>query len=164
MRESENEAEAGVEDEAAERTSNASELGRIALKSSLQRVVHFTGSGRFSKCAFFCRCGKAGLSRLISREQLLEDGMLRTRLLNAHWGGLAWEQVAPLQHLRVAWEAQQQSRTLFLVQAIDRAKGPTELTKEQSFAALQVANMNKTQYLMGICPLYEGMAARISCI
>ena len=50
------------------------------------------------------------------------------------------------------------------MQTIDRAKGPTELTKEQSLTALQVANMNKTQYLMGICPLYEGMAARISCI
>jgi hypothetical protein len=24
--------------------------------------------------------------------------------------------------------------------------------------------MTKTHYLMGICPLYEGMAARISCI
>ena len=42
---------------------------------------------------------------------------------------------------------------MFLVQAIGRAKGPTELTKEQSLAALQVANMNKTQYLMGICPM-----------
>ena len=56
------------------------------------------------------------------------------------------------------------STTLFLAQAIDRTKGPTELTEEQSLTALQVANMNKTQYLMGICPLYEGMAARISCI
>ena len=72
--------------------------------------------------------------------------------------------MARLQHLRVAWEAPQRSTTLFLVQTIDRAKGPTELTKEQSLTALQVANMNKTQYLMGICPLYEGMAARISCI
>ena len=75
----------------------------------------------------------------IGREQLLENEGLRTRLLNAHWGGLAWEQVARLQRLRVAWEAQQRSTTLFLVQAIDRAKGPTELTKEQNLAALQVA-------------------------
>ena len=40
--ESDQEAEAGVEEVAAEHTSNASELGRLAFKSSLQRVVHFT--------------------------------------------------------------------------------------------------------------------------
>ena len=64
----------------------------------------------------------------------------------------------------MAWEAQQRSTTLFLVQAIDRTSGPTDLTREQSLKALQVVNMTRTQYLMGICPLYEGMAARVSCI
>ena len=34
-----------MENEATQRTSNASELGRIAFKESLQRVVHFAGSG-----------------------------------------------------------------------------------------------------------------------
>ena len=179
--EDQSDAEEAVEKEAAERTSNASELGRIAFKQSLQRVVHFTGSGRFSKCAsgqqlvrilLSMRRGEhledalweALESRVISREQLFSDNSLRSRLLSAHWGGLAWEQVARLQHLRVAWEAQQRSTTLFLVQAIDRASGPTDLTREQSLKALQVVNMTRTQYLMGICPLYEGMAARVSCI
>ena len=50
------------------------------------------------------------------------------------------------------------------MQAIDRATGPNDLTREQSISALQIVNMTKTHYLMGICPLYEGMAARISCI
>ena len=31
-------------------------------------------------------------------------------------------------------------------------------------AALQIVNMTKTHYLIGICPLYEGMPCRISCI
>ena len=39
------------EDEAAQQTSNAAELGRMLFKNSLQRVVHFTGSGRFSTCS-----------------------------------------------------------------------------------------------------------------
>ena len=174
-------AEEAEEDEAAERTTNASELGRIAFKQSLQRVVHFTGSGRFSTCFSGQqlvkilstmrqgRCLEDELwealeARVITREKITSDPSLRVRLLDAHWGALAWEQVARLQHLRVAWEAQQKSTVLYLVQAIDRASGPTELTKEQSMKALQVVNMTRTQYLMGICPLYEGMAARVSCI
>ncbi|CAK9111957.1 unnamed protein product, partial [Durusdinium trenchii] len=140
------ESDNGVEEAAAERTSNASELGRLAFKSSLQRVVHFTGSGRFSQCASGQQLVKILLSmregrpledglwealeaRSIGGEQLLENQMLQTRLLNFGVG-----------------------------------TRPTELTKEQSLTALQVANMNKTQYLVGICPLFEGMAARISCI
>ena len=94
-------AEEAVEKEAAERTSNASELGRIAFKESLQRVVHFTGSGRFSKCAsgqqlvrilLSMRRGEhledelweALESRVISQEQLFSDNSLRARLLSAH--------------------------------------------------------------------------------
>ena len=46
-------------------------------------------------------------SRFITRDQLREDESVRARLLNAHWDGLAWEQGARLQHLRVSWEAQQ---------------------------------------------------------
>ena len=93
------ESDNGVEEAAAERTSNASELGRLAFKSSLQRVVHFTGSGRFSQCASGQQLVKILLSmregrpledglwealeaRSIGGEQLLENQMLQTRLLN----------------------------------------------------------------------------------
>eukprot|EP00438_Fugacium_kawagutii_P017947 Skav211370 [mRNA] locus=scaffold595:25004:28193:- [translate_table: standard] len=179
--EAENEEQDGLVEEEVDRTSNNAELGRIAFKSSLQRIVHFTGSGRFSKCESGQQLVKILLSmrqgkimdddlwaaleaRLVTREELMQDEVLRERVLKAHWGGLAWEQVCRLQHLRVVWEAQQKATTLFLVQAIDRPKGPTEWTQEYSLAALQVANMGRTQYLMGICPLYEGMPARISCI
>lgn len=42
--------------------------------------------------------------------------------------------------------------------------GPNDLTKDQSIAALQIVNMTKTHYLMGICPLYEGMAVLIDTV
>lgn len=169
-----------ADEEAAQRTSNAAELGRNLFKNSLQRVVHFTGSGRFSDCPsgqqlvqiLMCmREGKrlpddlwaALQARAYSKEQLRAQES-RQRLLNAHWGGLAWEQVARLQHVRIGLEAKALNKIVYLVQAIDRATGSNELTREQCISALQIVNMTKTHYLMGICPLYEGMAARISCI
>ena len=169
-----------ADEEAAQRTSNAAELGRNLFKNSLQRVVHFTGSGRFSDCPsgqqlvqiLMCmREGKrmpddlwaALQARAYSKEQLRAEES-RQRLLDAHWGGLAWEQVARLQHVRIGLEAKALNKIVYLVQAIDRATGSNELTKEQCISALQIVNMTKTHYLMGICPLYEGMAARISCI
>ena len=169
-----------ADEEAAQRTSNAAELGRNLFKNSLQRVVHFTGSGRFSDCPsgqqlvqiLMCmREGKrmpddlwaALQARAYSKEQLRAQES-RQRLLDAHWGGLAWEQVARLQHVRIGLEAKALNKIVYLVQAIDRATGSNELTKEQCISALQIVNMTKTHYLMGICPLYEGMAARISCI
>ena len=168
------------EDEAAQHTSNAAELGRLMFKASLQHVVHFRGSGRFSTCASgqqlvqVLTSMRSGLklsdelwaaleARCFTADQL-KAPELGERLLASHWGGMAWEQVARLQHIRVGLEAKQLKKTLYLVQAIDRATGPVELTKEQSLKALQVVNMTKTHYLMGMCPLYEGMAARISCI
>lgn len=169
-----------ADEEAAQRTSNAAELGRNLFKNSLQRVVHFTGSGRFSDCPsgqqlvqiLMCmREGKrmpddlwaALQARAYSKEQLRAEES-RQRLLDAHWGGLAWEQVARLQHVRIGLEAKALNKIVYLVQAIDRATGSNELTREQCISALQIVNMTKTHYLMGICPLYEGMAARISCI
>lgn len=169
-----------ADEEAAQRTSNAAELGRNLFKNSLQRVVHFTGSGRFSECPsgqqlvqiLMCmREGKrlpddlwaALQARAYSKEQLRAQES-RQRLLDAHWGGLAWEQVARLQHVRIGLEAKALNKIVYLVQAIDRATGSNELTREQCISALQIVNMTKTHYLMGICPLYEGMAARISCI
>ena len=169
-----------ADEEAAQRTSNAAELGRNLFKNSLQRVVHFTGSGRFSDCPsgqqlvqiLMCmREGKrmpddlwaALQARAYSKEQLRAEES-RQRLLDAHWGGLAWEQVARLQHVRSGLEAKALNKIVYLVQAIDRATGSNELTREQCISALQIVNMTKTHYLMGICPLYEGMAARISCI
>lgn len=169
-----------ADEEAAQRTSNAAELGRNLFKNSLQRVVHFTGSGRFSDCPsgqqlvqiLMCmRQGKrlpddlwaALQARAYSKEQLRAQES-RQRLLDAHWGGLAWEQVARLQHVRIGLEAKALNKIVYLVQAIDRATGSNELTREQCISALQIVNMTKTHYLMGICPLYEGMAARISCI
>lgn len=53
---------------------------------------------------------------------------------------------------------------LFLAQAIDRPTRPTQLNKEHILAALQVANMPKTSYLLGKRPLHEGTHARVSCI
>ena len=169
-----------ADDEAAQHTSNAAELGRMLFKNSLQRVVHFTGSGRFSTCSsgqqlveilLAMREGKkmsdalwAALEARSSGILKLQADELRGRSLDAHWGGLAWEQVARLQHVRVGLEAKEMKKTVYLVQAIDRATGPNELTREQSISALQILNMTKTHYLMGICPPYEGMAARISCI
>ena len=167
-----------ADEEAAQRTSNAAELGRNLFKNSLQRVVHFTGSGRFSDCPsgqqlvqiLMCmREGKrlpddlwaALQARAYSKEQLRAQES-RQRLLDAHWGGLAWEQVARLQHVRIGLEAKALNKIVYLVQAIDRATGSNELTREQCISALQIVNMTKTHYLMG--PLYEGMAARISCI
>ena len=169
-----------ADEEAAQRTSNAAELGRNLFKNSLQRVVHFTGSGRFSDCpsgqqlvqiSMCMREGKrmpddlwaALQARAYSKEQLRAEES-RQRLLDAHWGGLAWEQVARLQHVRIGLEAKALNKIVYLVQAIDRATGSNELTREQCISALQIVNMTKTHYLMGICPLYEGMAARISCI
>ena len=102
-------------------------------------------------------------ARAYSKEQLRAEES-RQRLLDAHWGGLAWEQVARLQHVRIGLEAKALNKIVYLVQAIDRATGSNELTREQCISALQIVNMTKTHYLMGICPLYEGMAARISCI
>ena len=168
------------ENEAAQHTSNAAELGRLMFKNSLQRVVHFTGSGRFSDCPSgqqlvailkSMREGKemsddlwAALEARAYGKKELQAEELRQRLLDAHWGGLAWEQVARLQHLRVGLEGKELKKTVYFVQAIDRATGPNELTREQSMAALQIVNMTKTHYLIGICPLYEGMPCRISCI
>eukprot|EP00435_Cladocopium_sp_Y103_P048345 s4006_g14.t1 len=177
---SDEESDKDMEEDAAEHTSNAAELGRLMFKDSFKRVVHFTGSGRFSTCASgkqlveiltAMREGQ-GLTdelwaaleaRSFDKEQL-QASDLGPQLLQAHWGGLAWEQVARLQHVRVALEAKQSNKMLYLVQAIDRATGPNELSREESLKALQIVNMTKTQYLMGVCPLYEGMPARISCI
>ena len=88
----------------------------------------------------------------------------REQLLQAHWGGFAWEQVARLQQLRAALEARAAGQTLYFAQAIDRPTGPTQLSRDHVFAALQVVNMTKTSYLLGMCPLYVGMPARVSCI
>ena len=101
----------------------------MLFKNSLQRVVHFTGSGRFSTCSsgqqlveilLAMREGKkmsdalwAALeARSYSTAQLQADE-LRGRLLDAHWGGLAWEQVARLQHVRVGFGGQRKGRKLF---------------------------------------------------
>ena len=88
----------------------------------------------------------------------------REQLLQAHWGGFAWEQVARLQQLRAALEARAAGQTLYFAQAIDRPTGPTQLSRDHVFAALQVVNTTKTSYLLGMCPLYVGMPARVSCI
>ena len=160
--------------------SNNSELGRLLFKNSLLRVVHFTGTGRFSDCSSgrqlveiltHMRNGTsmsdslwAALEARSYNPKGLANAELQTALLRAHWGGFAWEQVARLQHIRVGLEARQAKKTVYLVQAIDRATGSMELTKEQSLTALQFVNMTKSSYLMGLCPLYEGMLARISCI
>ena len=50
------------------------------------------------------------------------------------------------------------------MQAINRATGPNGLTRAQSISALQILKMTKIYYLMGVCPLYENMAARINYI
>ena len=88
----------------------------------------------------------------------------KRKLMAAHWGGFAWEQVARLQHMRATLEAQAAGERLYFVQAIDKPTGGQNLTAEHTAMALKVLNMTKTGYLMGMCPLFVGMKARISRI
>ena len=74
---------------------------------------------------------------------------------------MAWEQTARLQQLRALQEARALGRKLYFLQAVDQAVVGT-LTSEQAKQALQVLNMGKTGYLMGMCPLYIGMPVRTS--
>ncbi|CAK9053711.1 unnamed protein product [Durusdinium trenchii] len=168
------------EDDESRDVSNASELGRLLFKNSLGKVVHFTGTGRFSDCT----SGKQLVALLSSmrngteipdalrdalQERKFEVGShktldLKKQLLLAHWGGFAWEVVARLQQLRAALEAKKANKMLYLIQAIDRPTGGQALSKEQTLSALQVVNMTNTGYLIGMCPVFEGMQARITCI
>ena len=88
-------------------------------------------------------------ARSYSKDEQLRAEELRQRLLDAHWGGLAWEQVARLQHVRVGLEAKELKKTVYLVQAIDRAIGPNELTKGQSISALH--NVEMTSWGFALC-------------
>ncbi|CAE7487143.1 tkt, partial [Symbiodinium necroappetens] len=170
----EEEAQAGSEE------SNASELGRLLFKNSVRIVVHFTGTGRFSSCASgqslvrilgHMRQGTS-LSDALWRElqsRVLQPDTLSTvngreEFFSAYWGGMAWEQVGRLQHLRSTLEARAAQEQLYFVQAIDKPAGGRSLTPEEASAALRTVNMTKTGYLMGMCPLFVGMKVRISCI
>ena len=116
------------EDEAAQQTSNAAELGRMLFKNSLQRVVHFTGSGRFSTCSsgqqlveilLAMREGKkmsdalwAALeARSYSTAQLQADE-LRGRLLDAHWAVLLGSKWLVYSMFALVWR-QRKGRKLF---------------------------------------------------
>lgn len=160
--------------------SNASELGRLLFKNSVRIVVHFTGTGRFSSCASgqslvrilgHMRQGTS-LSDALWRElqsRVLQPDTLSTvngreEFFSAYWGGMAWEQVGRLQHLRSTLEARAAQEQLYFVQAIDKPAGGRSLTPEEASAALRTVNMTKTGYLMGMCPLFVGMKVRISCI
>lgn len=160
--------------------SNASELGRLLFKNSVRIVVHFTGTGRFSSCASgqslvrilgHMRQGTSlsdalwrELQSRVLRPETLSTVNGREEFFSAYWGGMAWEQVGRLQHLRSTLEARAAQEQLYFVQAIDKPAGGRSLTPEQASAALRTVNMTKTGYLMGMCPLFVGMKVRISCI
>ena len=164
------------EDDPRQQESNSSELGRLLFKNSARIVVHFTGTGRFSTCA-----SGQSLVRILTHMrqgtrlpdelwQELQARVWRTEslggrdgLLSTYWGGLAWEQVARLQHIRAILEARAAQQQLYFVQAIDKATKGRSLSPEQASAALKVVNMTKTGYLIGMCPLFVGMKVRISC-
>ena len=42
--------------------------------------------------------------------------------------------------------------------------GPGTFSPEDAKSALKVVNMTKTNYLMGMCPLFIGMEVRLSCV
>lgn len=161
--------------------SNAAELGRLLFKNCVQHVVHFTGTGRFSACAsgaalvdILCTMREGRIlpdelwsqlqGRVVDLNELSSDGGTVNKILAAHWGALAWEQIARLQHLRVQLEAKRAKRTVFYSQAIDLPAGPGTFSEEDAKSALKVVNMTKTNYLMGMCPLFIGMEVRLSCV
>ena len=53
---------------------------------------------------------------------------------------------------------------MFYSQAIDLPAGPGTFSEEDAKSALKVVNMTKTNYLMGMCPLFVGMEVRLSCV
>ena len=161
--------------------SNAAELGRLLFKNCIQHVVHFTGTGRFSACAsgaalvdILCSMREGRIlpdelwsqlqARVVDLDALSSNGATINKILAAHWGALAWEQIARLQHLRVQLEAKRTKRTVFYSQAIDLPAGPGTFSPEDAKSALKVVNMTKTNYLMGMCPLFIGMEVRLSCV
>ena len=161
--------------------SNAAELGRFLFKNCIQHVVHFTGTGRFSACAsgaalvdILCSMREGRIlpeelwsqlqGRVVDLNALSSDAGTINKILAAHWGALAWEQIARLQHLRVQLEAKRAKRTVFYSQAIDLPAGPGTFSEEDAKSALKVVNMTKTNYLMGMCPLFIGMEVRLSCV
>lgn len=161
--------------------SNAAELGRLLFKNCIQHVVHFTGTGRFSACAsgaalvdILCAMREGRIlpeelwpqlkGRVVDLDALSSNGGTINKILAAHWGALAWEQIARLQHLRVQLEAKRAKRTVFYSQAIDLPAGPGTFSPEDAKSALKVVNMTKTNYLMGMCPLFIGMEVRLSCV
>ena len=160
-----------AEDAPGAEVSNASQLGRLLFKNSARTVVHFTGTGRFSSC----ESGQAlvriltmpddlwALLRALQSESLSSD-IAKEQFLTAYWGGFSWEQVARLQHVRAAMEARAAGQQLYIAQAIDKPTGGRSLSAEQASAALKVVNMTKTGYLIGMCPLFVGMKARVLCI
>ena len=52
-------------------------------------------------------------------------------------------------------------RTVFYSQAIDLPAGPGTFSPEDAKSALKVVNMTKTNYLMGMCPLFIGMGSAL---
>ncbi|CAE7222568.1 hypothetical protein AK812_SmicGene41034 [Symbiodinium microadriaticum] len=165
-----------------ETESNVSELGRLMFKYSIQHVVHFTGTGRFSTCQSgkdlvaileHMRAGTAMpdalwgslQSRELRPRDLSSNDDLQQRFFGAHWGAFAWDQVARLQQIRAGHEAAAAGQTLYYVQAVDQATEPEPLSPAESQAALQVVNMGTSGYLMGMVPLFLGMQASLrSCL
>lgn len=74
---------------------------------------------------------------------------------------IAWHAVARLMQYRAAREASEDKKVLVYVQAVDTCSSQ-HLDREEYNRALQVVNMTKTGKLLGMCPLYTGMAVRLN--
>jgi hypothetical protein len=160
--------------------STAAELGRFLFRDSLTHVVHFRGTGRFSSC----QSGQDLISILSHMRQstsmpdalwdklcarvVVEDGVADTRcreerFLEGHEGGLIWEVVARLQHMRAKRDARRHHQQLYYIQAVDTAtRASAPLDRDDAFEALQVVSLTSTGYLLGVAPLYIGMHVRLS--
>ena len=83
------------------------------------------------------------------------------RIRDGYRMAIAWEAVARLMQYRALTFARKAGQVLLYSQAIDiptqgmRGVGPEEFRK-----ALQVVNMTKTGYRLGMCPRFVGMRVR----
>ena len=155
--------------------SNASELGRFLFRNSAKKVVHFTGAGRFSSC----ESGQA-LVRILghmrsgtsmpaaqprTRSRILGSGEGKTKAHGCALGRLCLgaggataahegysggassggEVILRASHRQADWQSEFDGRA--------HCHGTQGLEHDQDRV-----------YLMGMCPLFVGMKARISCI
>ena len=92
-----------------------------------------------------------------------DSRLLAPRIREGYRMAIVWEAVCRLMQYRSLREAGEAGQVLMYSQAIDcPARGHSGLTSQDYRKALQVVNMCKTGYRLGMCPFFIGMRVRLT--